>query len=217
MNTESKEHLSSFMDGEHGPEASRFLVRRLSADGDMRDTWARYHLIRDCLRHQDGHIARAGLSGRVSSALSGDSLSGSPALRSGASLSRNWLKPAAGLALAASVALVAVLTVSNVRAPGAAPTGLELSASPAAGPASESFAAPSVGSVIPASQPVNLSGRSPQDQSRMNTYLLQHYQVTGESGGRGFVPFVPIVVTQVPASTVVVVDFDEKDSEPSRQ
>jgi len=187
-------------------------VRRQSAYEEMRDTWARYHLIRDCLRHQDGHIARSGLSVRVSAALSGD-----PAAHGEVPVSRNWLKPVVGLALAASVALVAVLTVSNVGTHGIAPTGVELSVNPAVDSISESFATPTAGSVIPASQPVNLSGRSPQDQSRMNTYLLQHYQMTGESGGRGFLPFVPIVVTQAPTSTVVVVDFDEKDSEPSRQ
>jgi hypothetical protein len=33
----------------------------------------------------------------------------------------------------------------------------------------------------------------------MNSYLLRHYQVTGSTGGKGFVTFVPIVVTQAAA------------------
>ena len=56
MNKESKEHLSSLMDGEVSQETGRFLVRRLGADGEWRQAWARYHLVRDCLRHQDGKI-----------------------------------------------------------------------------------------------------------------------------------------------------------------
>lgn len=212
MTTESREHLSSFMDGEEVPEASRFLVRRLGADGELRDTWARYHLIRDCLRHQDGHIARSGMSGRVGAAISSD-----PVTHAGARMARNWLRPVAGMALAASVALVAVFTVSNIGTPGAAPGSVEFSSVPDSGTATQSFTTPTVGSIIPASQPVNLSGRSPQDQSRMNTYLLQHYQIAGESGGRGFLPFIPIVVTQAPTATAVVVDLDEEGSDSSRQ
>ena len=30
----------------------------------------------------------------------------------------------------------------------------------------------------------------------MNSYLLRHYQVTGSTGGKGFVSYIPIVVTQ---------------------
>ncbi|MGH8036077.1 MAG: sigma-E factor negative regulatory protein, partial [Lysobacterales bacterium] len=121
LNTESREHLSSFMDGEEGQEPSRFLVRRLGADADLRKAWARYHLIRDCLRHQDGHIAGPGLSVRVNSALSSE-----PAGLAGARVGRNWLKPVVGMALAASVALIAVLTVSTVRSPGTSANRAEL-------------------------------------------------------------------------------------------
>jgi hypothetical protein len=31
--------------------------------------------------------------------------------------------------------------------------------------------------------------------SRMSPYLLRHYQATGNAGGKGFVTFVPIVIT----------------------
>ncbi len=34
---------------------------------------------------------------------------------------------------------------------------------------------------------------------KMNSYLLRHYQVTGSTGGKGFVTFVPFVVTQAAA------------------
>jgi sigma-E factor negative regulatory protein RseA len=70
MNIESKEHLSSFMDGEFSEETGRFLVRRLGADDSLRQTWARYHLVRDCLRNQDGQFARKDLSHAVQLALS---------------------------------------------------------------------------------------------------------------------------------------------------
>lgn len=208
MNTESREHLSSFMDGEVSHETGRFLVRRLGADGDLRQAWARYHLIRDCLRHQDGHIAQRDLSGRVRAALSSE-----PDVTTGTRAGSRWLKPFAGAALAASVALIAVLTVSNGAAPGVAPAGTTGSETAAA----ESFASPNIGRMTPVSQPVNLTGGSPQANAKMNIYLLRHYQLTGESGGKGFVSYVPIVVTQAPANGETEDENGEQDSEQSRQ
>ena len=70
MNTESREHISSLMDGEVSRETGRFLVRRLGADEELCATWARYHLVRDCLRHQDGGLAT------VAGALGSDEVTG---------------------------------------------------------------------------------------------------------------------------------------------
>jgi hypothetical protein len=44
------------------------------------------------------------------------------------------------------------------------------------------------------SRQASLSGGNAND-SRMNPYLLRHYQATGSASGRGFVTFVPIVIT----------------------
>jgi len=180
------------MDGEVSQETGRFLVRRLGADGELRQTWARYHLIRDCLRHQDGKFARNELSSRVQHALSGES--DAPAK---VSVTRSrWLKPMAGAAIAASVAMVAILMVSN-EVPPAADFVSQEEAQPAV---AESFVSPNPSRLVPVTQPVNLSGGLRQDNRKINSYLLRHYQATEESGsGRGFVSFIPIVVTQ-PAS-----------------
>ena len=99
MSTESREHLSCLMDGEINRETGRFLVRRLGADRELCATWARYHLVRDCLRNQDGGLAGNGLSGRVRRAIEDHQAPTSAARRA-----RDWLRPAAGLAVAASVA-----------------------------------------------------------------------------------------------------------------
>ena len=190
MNTESREHLSSLMDGEVTQETGRFLVRRLGADAGLRETWARYHLIRDCLRDQQTQFVQVELSQRVHRALSEDQ---SPAAAGRKPVRTNrWLKPVAGFAVAASVALIAVITVIGGNETELAPPG----AGPANQVASESFTSPNIVAATPSSTPVNLSGTSPRDNQRMNAYFLRHYQVTGDAGGRGFVPFVPIVVTQ---------------------
>jgi len=188
MNQESKEYLSSFMDGEVSQETGRFLVRRLGADGEWRKTWARYHLVRDCLRHQDGKLAHNELSSRVRQALSGE-----PDVKVRRSIGKaGWFKPIAGAAVAASVALVAIMTVSTETPEGSTAPANEISQVAPAKP----FVSPNPSRLTPVSQPVNLSGGLRQNNQKFNTYLLRHYQMTEEAGGgRGFVSFVPIVVT----------------------
>ena len=91
MSKETREHISSLMDGEISRETSRFLVRRLGSDEELCATWARYHLVRDCLRHQDGNLSGEDLCSRVNRALE-DEQPSVPARR----LPLGWLKPVAG-------------------------------------------------------------------------------------------------------------------------
>jgi sigma-E factor negative regulatory protein RseA len=184
MNTESCEHLSCLMDGEISRETGRFLVRRLGADEELCATWARYHVVRDCLRHNDGRVSGEDLSRRVRLALERES----PPAAARKSLSF-WIKPLAGVAVAASVALMAIVAVGP---------GSQAVSEPAAGlvegPPMGTFTSPQSLTPSPLSRQASLSGGKPGD-SRMNAYLLRHYQATGSTGGKGFVTFVPIVIT----------------------
>ena len=189
------------MDGEISRETGRFLVRRLGADKELRETWARYHLVRDCLRQQEGGLVGDNLGidlcSRVQQALAGEAPQAAPG-RFAASLLKGkgaWLKPAAGMAMAASVAIMAIMTVGSGPSPVNTPPG-ELAGSQRA----ESFVSPN--NVLPSgprSEQVSLLGGAGNTNHKMNSYLLRHYQVTGATGGKGFVTFVPIVVTQAAA------------------
>lgn len=172
------------MDGEISRETGRFLVRRLGADKELCATWARYHLVRDCLRHQDGGLASEGLSSRVQRVLERESAP-SPARR----ITAKWLKPAAGLAVAASVALMAIVAVAPGRQ-----TGETSPADSGEMAAVESFTSPQGLTPVTVSRQASLSGGIGSD-NRMNPYLLRHYQATGSTNGKGFVTFVPIVIT----------------------
>jgi len=182
MSIETREHLSALVDGEISLETSRFLVKRLGADEELRATWTRYHLIRDCLRHRDGWIAGEDLSVRVGRALENEQ----PAKHSHR-LPTRWLKPAAGMAIAASVALMAIFAVGP-GLPGAPQTGAELAGEAPPKP----FVSPQGFAPSPNSTQVSTS---PSVTDRMSPYLLRHYQATGSAGGKGFVTFVPIVIT----------------------
>jgi sigma-E factor negative regulatory protein RseA len=171
------------MDGEVSRETGRFLVRRLGADEELCATWARYHLVRDCLRHQQGGLAGDNLAVRIRQAIERESLPARPRKPR-----RDWMKPAVGMAIAASVALMAVVAVGPENH----------SVSPAGGEFAGEIDAPSFTSpqsLIPApvSEQVSLLGESAGD-SRMNAYLLRHYQAAGATGSKGFVTLVPFVI-----------------------
>jgi sigma-E factor negative regulatory protein RseA len=201
MSKETREHLSALVDGEIGRETSRFLVRRLGADNELRATWTRYHLVRDCLRHQDGSIAGEDLCARVSRALEDEQ----PVERS-AKQAASWLKPVAGLAIAASVALMAVVAVGPGM-PGTSQAPGELAGT-------EQFTSPQGLAPAPVSSQASFSGQSntANTNRKMDSYLLRHYQATGATGGKGFVTFVPIVITA--SKDTAATDSDDDAEKP---
>lgn len=192
MSKETREHISSLMDGEVSREASRFLVRRLGSDDELCATWARYHVVRDCLRNQDGGFAREDLCARVNRVLEEEKVAAPR--RS----SLGWLRPVAGAAIAASVALVAVLAVNPGTAPGPLTTGGVADAT-----ATESFSSPPVLSRPRVSTEVVSS-------QKMNSYLLRHYQAAGN--GRGAVGLMPVMVIARPAPPVESAEQGDTDN-----
>lgn len=182
MSKESLENLSALMDGELSRETSLFMARRLSADAELGQRWERYHLIRDCIRQPGGKQLVTGLRARVSVSLREEAAPAPRAWPGG-----RWLKPVSGLAIAASVAVMAVMVTAPQ--PVSQPAGVtEVPAQ-----ASQPFVSPNSSPVRPAlSQPVSFE---PSDQ--LNVYLLRHNRVAKTAGRQGFVSFVPIVATPV--------------------
>lgn len=186
MSKETREFISSLMDGEINQESSRFLMRRLASDDDMQATWSRYHLVRDCLRFQNGAMADIDLTSRVSEALEQEVT----VQRRWAGASR-WLKPVGGAAVAASVALMAIVAVGPASDPGTAGASLQSAATPV----NDSFTSPqSILWPSPKSSQASLLGQSNEQRQKMNPYLLRHYQVAGSQGSHGVVTAAPIIL-----------------------
>jgi len=202
MSKESLEHLSSLMDGELSREAALFLTRRLFADETMCEKWERYHLIRDCIRQPGSKQVVTGLSVKMSATLDAENTP----MVSGWRQNR-WLKPVSGLAIAASVALLAIMVTAPQ--PGQTPVdaGVELGI-----PVNKPFVSPNTLAASPASQAVNYSPAQQVDANRLNAYLLRHNQMARTAGRQGFVSFVPIVATTTGSVTE---DADDR-SEPAK-
>jgi sigma-E factor negative regulatory protein RseA len=152
--------------------------------------WRRYHLIRDCIRQPGGSNAAVDLSGRIKDALASES---TEVLQGWAG--KRWLKPVSGLAIAASVALMAIIAVgpdNQAVNPGANVT---------ADTGNEPFTSPNPLPAVPISQPASFNPEAraigQAYNSRLNSYLVRHNQLAGAAGRQGFVSFVPIISSQV--------------------
>jgi sigma-E factor negative regulatory protein RseA len=199
MTEANREQISCLIDGELERTGRDFLVRRLTNDEELSGHWQRYHVIRACMQREfNGSLD---LAERVSCALDAE-----PAMINNPRAMR-WLKPAAGMAIAASVAVMALVGInSSVLEQGqtrqfAEQAGFVSQSTPLDRP----FTQPLV--------PVSLSETSTADRQRLNSYLLRHNQAVG---GAGFSSYVPIVVGGGSGSGTPSAPEDELTTPPRR-
>ena len=168
------EQLSALVDDELAPAEHALLVKRLAQDNELLDRLARYQLISDGLQnHLPGRVD-AGFHRRVRAALQD-----APVPQAGAGRLARLVKPLAGVAVAASVAVVAVLSLQSVR-----------EQDPAAIPAVAS---------TPAQDDCLRAARAPQLASGpgiargLDVYLVNHNEYAVNRGMQGMLPYVRLV------------------------
>ncbi len=203
MNDKLKEEMSALVDGELETQSASETIDVLLASDTLKVHWSRYHMVRDVLRHKAYPDAGTEVCERVRSSLADEPLHFADRPRA----SHRWrgmLKPFAGVALAASVATVAVLAVRGtgplpgesdtaaVPAPRVATvarsTGTQ--ASPAAatpGPRLASAEAPA-GSL----RRLQWTTSEPAVATRLNGYLVNHSEYLG-GAMKGMHPYARIV------------------------
>ena len=176
------EKISALVDGEDIAGRAE-VVDHLLKDEALRASWARYHLIADCLR---GHLSHT--VSDISTTIN-HKLRDEPAILAPAQKQPFGFKPLAGLAIAASVVVCALLAVPvGERAEPARPAAVAATAGPPAGDPARSvtFVAPPV---LPAE-----AGRvaSVADQ-RMKNYLVNHSEFRSNGGINGIPPYARVV------------------------
>lgn len=178
MNETLKEQISALVDGElEGPEQDR-IIRQIEQDPQLQHQWERYNLISDALNsHLTGNV-RHNLAARVSDALVHEPIVFAPQRKK--KHVKDAVKHVAGMAVAASVAVVVVLSVQ----PEAPVTSVQ-STQVATVPAPNDW--------------VRVSGThwdlqsQPAVESKLNSYLVNHSEYTLSTGMQGVIPYVRIV------------------------
>ncbi len=128
MNEAIREQLSAYVDGELPDNEAELLIRRMSQDAGLRKEVADYLAIGRVIRGEMGVAAADRLHQRVDAELGDRREDANDAVES-AAVARS-LKPLAGFAIAASVALVALfmLQTTGVEQPDAAPAATTVNA-----------------------------------------------------------------------------------------
>jgi sigma-E factor negative regulatory protein RseA len=120
MSEQIREQVSAFLDGELPNSESELLLKRLTRDGVLRESFGRYALIGEAIRGASRAYLTQGFAGRVNLAIDGEPNSaGGQVAQVHAS---RWWRPFAGAAVAAGVAAVAVVAFQQrADAPGLRP------------------------------------------------------------------------------------------------
>ena len=179
MNEKLHEQISALVDDELAEAEQALLIKRLDDDVHLRHSLSRYQLISDALQNHLPDRVDPDFSVGVQVALQDD-----PDMHVRSAGTARLFKPLAGLALAASVAVVAVFSLQSVR-----------QESPLATPAVAT--APAVVDEFPATGVAPLLASSPVNPATgaqgLDIYLVNHNEYAVNRGMQGMLPYVRLV------------------------
>lgn len=187
---------SALLDGELDRDSQlRAVSEILSAGAEELERFGRYRLIGDVMRGESSVLA-ASVAGKVNVALRDEPVVLAPPPKQ----ARRWVRPLGGLAVAASVATLAVVVAPQMftrATPDAQPVNLAADVSPAAiapqllaaGPAANT----AIGSGEPAQVPTRWQALDPALEERLNRLVIEHHEFGGRTGINGPVPHIGLV------------------------
>lgn len=194
------EQISAFMDGE-ADQPAETIMAGISNDPALRGAWQRYHLIGDAMRGQlPGHLTGPELAASIAAAVDRELAIVSPASRRKSPVQRA-LKPVAGLAIAASVAMVAIIGLRGLNE-ATSTSGSPTVAATESGSTKDNPVqslrpapqAPLARTVSTDSQPLQSPAQEqPDGQYGFSNYLVNHNEYRANAAVRGIIPYARIV------------------------
>jgi sigma-E factor negative regulatory protein RseA len=167
-----KEQISALLDGEGNDLERERALRALDSDLTLRGVWERYHLASAAIRRELEVMVSPGLAGRLHERLQHEHRENTARHL----LPPRILKFTAGLAIAASVATIAILNLPPLVSPSAVSIAGNAS-SPATGK-----------NTIADARQTPLS-----QQNALNPYLVQHGEFTPAAGMNGMLSYVRVI------------------------
>jgi sigma-E factor negative regulatory protein RseA len=172
MNETLNEQISALVDDELVAAEQALLIRRLAGDPELCQRLSRYQLISDALRDDLPRHVDPGFQMRVHAALRQE-----PAVLAARTGLAGLLKPVAGLAIAASVAVVAVLSLQSIRQENTGSASVVATTAPA----QDRY-------IRAADQPVPV--QAPVTEQNLDVYLVNHNEF---AVSRGMLPYMRLV------------------------
>jgi negative regulator of sigma E activity len=192
--TKQTELTSALLDGELDPDTQQRAISAMLVGGEQElERFGRYRLIGDMIRGESSVLATS-VAGRVRRSLIDEPVVLAPPRRP----PRQWLRPVAGLAVAASVATAAVFVAPQLMTqPGVDEESVQLAADVrqrtvlpvmvSAGAAKPKLPA----SREPAEK--RWQALTPSLEDRLNRLVVEHHEFGGRTGINGPVPHIGLV------------------------
>jgi len=180
MTEEIREQLSALIDDELSDLERPLLLGRLQRDPELRECLGRYQLIGEVLRGA-GKTSTLSVAGRVQQAVDREAAIAPRRARPARLAAVRW-KALGGIGVAASVAVLAILGITNLRDSGSDSVPVL-----ASGGTAPQLAA---GGAAPGGQWDRIE--TPIDQ-RLSGYLVNHSEYAASRGVHGVMPYVRIV------------------------
>ncbi len=184
MSEQIREQVSAFLDGELPNSETELLLKRLTRDAELRESFGRYALIGEALRGP-GPLMAKGFAARVNFAIDGEPLPANG--HSSQVRAPRWWRPFAGAAVAAGVAVVAVVALQQRAVAPTLRPGAPLTAQNAAAVAAPGFTpvqAPreAISYTVPAAAPAAATAMPP---TRLTNYVFAHSRYSSGLDQRG--------------------------------
>lgn len=173
------EQVSALADGELPRAEAELLLARMAREPALKKTWERYHLAGEAMRKGLAAVHDRNFADRIMAVIEDVEAPAARRRTSGRWLAH--LRPVAGMAVAASVALAAIVSLQPTT--GTAPSEI----------VPQNMAATASGVPLLRTQQVDFSGvQSPELQNQLRTYLMNHNEHAGNTSLRGVMPYVHI-------------------------
>jgi sigma-E factor negative regulatory protein RseA len=172
-----KERISAFVDGEVDELERVRILREMSQDSTLRRTWERYHLASAAMRRELDMLVNPGLADQIHERLQHEG-EGEGAGSRRRFASRRTLKFAAGAAIAASVAAIAILNLPPVLVPATTSSIAKLAPVPGTAPVTVA---------------TDVRQALPEQQRALSEYLMHHGEYAPAAGMNGMLTYVRVV------------------------
>ena len=170
-----KEKISELVDNELSRLEHYRLIRTLENDHELRGVWERYHLMGTVIRNELNVMVGPTLADRIAQGIRQETPASAYSIYFTSRLPV-YTRIATGMAIAASVAVVAIFALQPLPPSGAPPLQVALQSPPPA---------------VIAPAPVAPVQAAPQ--GTLNTYLVEHSEFTPNAGMNGMLSYVRIV------------------------
>lgn len=192
MTDERLQKVSAFIDGECSSGETEHVIDHALANEAARGAWTRYHFIGNAMRGELPRYVLRDFVSRVRNTIAPEPIVLAPTARR-----RVWLKPVSGLAIAASVAVVAIVGVRQfgeaARSPAVGASQIAQVTSPAPIVIAQPIRSPMTAPSPPVQTPETLELPDDRQRLRLNSYLVNYSEQRATLGSPGMLSYVKVV------------------------